>query len=169
MISGLAVYRPSAGWLIATQERVTVSPGDILRISINVPYKGPEYTFTLYGSIGTRGMLGFDEVLAATSPLECPDSPDTFTTVSGYVDIEIVSGLGGISDGQGYDIYVKIAEEPEITAEVDDVIDVVGAGGGGSDWTSMIGMVMMLGMMGLVMPMVTEGMGGEEAGLEIVD
>jgi hypothetical protein len=169
MISGLAVYRPTVGWLIAAQGKVTVSPGDILRISINVPYKGPAHTFSLYGSIGTRGMFGFDEVLSATNPLECPDSPDAFTTVSGYVDINIVSGLGGISDGQDYDIYVKIAEKPEVMTEIDNVIDVVGAGGGGADWTSMIGMVMMLGIMGMVMPMVTEGMGGEEAGLGIID
>jgi hypothetical protein len=162
MITGLQVFRPGAGWLVPLQEKVTLSHGDVLRVSINVPYKGPEYEFTLYGSIGQRGLLGFDEILVARASLPCPDSPDKFTTVSGDVDIEIIGagmlGIGGISPGTDYDLYVKIEEKPDVAAEIDDVIDIAGAAM--PDMTGMVGMAMMLVSLGLVIPMVTEGAAG---------
>ena len=159
MISSLQVFRPGMGWLLPLQEKVVLAPGEILRVSIAVPYKGPEYEFTLYGSIGQRGLLGFDEILVARASLPCPDSPDKFTTVTGDVDIEIIGagmlGIGGISSGTDYDLYVKIEEKPEVMAEIDDVIEI--AGDAFSGMTGMLGMVMMLGMMGMVMPMMSEG------------
>ncbi|MFC1994901.1 hypothetical protein ACFLVK_00650 [Chloroflexota bacterium] len=125
-----------------------------------MPYQGPEAEFTLYGSIGQRGLFGFDEILSARAALPCPDSPDSYTTVLGEIDIEIIGGgafgMGGISAGTGYDLYVKIEENPEVMAEIDDVIDVVGDGG--SDLTGMLGMMLPLMMLGMVMPMLTEGM-----------
>jgi len=165
MISALQVFRPGAGWLVPLQEKVALAPGDTLRVSIAVPYKGPAYEFTLYGSIGNRGALWFDEILSARASLPCPNSPEKFTTVTGDVDIEIIGagwfGLGGISSGTDYDLYVKIEEKPEVMAEIDDVIDITG--GGMADMTGMFGMVMMLMMLGMVMPMVTEGMAEEGA------
>lgn len=161
MITSLEVFRPGLGWLVPLQgqEKVILAPGDTLRVSIAVPYKGPEHEFTLYASIGQRGLLGFDEILVARAPLPCPHSPDKFTTVTGDVDIEIVGsgwfGMGGISAGTDYDLYVKIEEKPEVMAEIDDVIDIVG--GALPDVTGMFGVVMMLGMLGMVVPMVTEG------------
>ena len=159
MITGLQVFRAGVGWLLAEPEKVTLAPGDTLRVSVAVPYKGPAYEFTLYGSIGQRGLLGFDEILVARAPLPCPDSPDKFTTVTGDVDIEIVGagwfGMGGISAGTDYDLYVKIEEKPEVMAEIDDVIDIVG--GAVPDVAGMFGVVMMLGMLGTAMPVVTEG------------
>lgn len=160
MISGLQVFRPGAGWLLPLQEKVVLSPGDTLRVNVAVPYKGLEDEFTLYASIGNRGSFGFDEILAARAPLACPDSPDTFISVTGYVDIEIIGsgwfGIGGISAGNDYDLYVKIEEKPDVMTEVDNVIDI--AGGGMSDMTGMLGMIMPIMMLGMVMPMVGEGM-----------
>ena len=160
MISGLDVFRPGTGWLVPLQDKVALTAGDVLRVSIAVPYRGPEHEFTLYGSIGQRGLFGFDEILSARASLPCPDSPDTYTTVTGEVDIEIVGagigGIGGISAGNDYDLYVKIEEKPEIMAEIDDVIDV--AGTAMPDMTSMLGMMLPIMMLGMVMPMVTEGM-----------
>ena len=161
MITGLEVIRPGMTWLLPLEggEKVMLAAGDVLRVSVAVPYKGPAHEFTLYGSIGQRGLFGFDEILSARAPLPCPNSPEKFTTVTGAVDIEIVGagwfGLGGISAGNDYDLYVKIEEKPEVCAEIDDVIDI--AGGGMADMTGMFGMVMMLGLMGMVMPMITEG------------
>ena len=136
-----------------------MAPGDVLRVSVAVPYKGPAHEFTLYGSIGQKGSFGFDEILVARAPLPCPNSPEKFTTVTGDVDIEIVGagflGLGGISTGTDYDLYVKIEEKPEVYAEIDDVIDIIG--GVMPDMTGMLGMMTMLMMLGMVMPMVTEG------------
>jgi len=100
----------------------------------------------------------FGQISRASLP--CPDSPDTYTTVTGEVDIEIVgagiAGIGGISAGNDYDLYVKIEEKPEIMAEIDDVIDITGTAM--PDMTSMLGMMLPIMMLGMVMPMVTEGM-----------
>ena len=160
MISGLDVYRPGTGWLVPLQDKVILAPGDILRVSVAVPYRGPEAEFTLYGSIGQRGLFGFDEILSARAPLSCPDSPETYTTVTGEVDIEIVgagfAGIGGISAGNDYDLYVKVEEKPEVWVGIDNIIDIAGESGS-SDLTGVLGMIMPLMMMGMIMPMVTEG------------
>ena len=160
MISGMDVYRPGTGWLVPLQDKLVLAPGDILRLTIAVPYRGPEAEFTLYGSIGQRGLFGFDEILSARAPLLCPESPETYTTVTGELDIEVVgagiAGIGGISAGNDYDLYVKVEEKPEVMAEIDDVIDI--AGSSVTDMTGMLGMIMPLMMLGMVMPMVTEGM-----------
>jgi len=159
MISALQVFRPGVGWIMPLEEKVSLVPGDVLRVSVAVPYKGPAHEFTLYGSIGSRGLLWFDEILSARASLPCPDSPEKYTTVIGDLDIEIIGsglfGVGGISSGNDYDLYVKIEEQPEVTAEIDDIINI--AGGNGSDMTGMLGMMMPLMMLGMVMPMVTEG------------
>jgi len=160
MISALQVFRPGVGWLLPLQEKLALSPGDVLRVSIAVPYKGPEHEFTLYASIGNRGALWFDEILVAKATLPCPNSSEKYTTVAGEVDIEIIgagfAGIGGISAGNDYDFYVKIEEKPEVMAEIDDIIDI--AGGISPDMTGMLSMMLPLMMLGMVMPMVGEGM-----------
>lgn len=160
MISSLEVFRPGMGWLVPLQEKVMLVPGDVLKVNVTVPYKGPEAEFTLYGSIGQKGFLGFDEILVARALLPCPDSLDKYTTVTGDVDIEIVGaglvGMGGISMGTDYDLYVKIEEKPEVAAEIDDVIDI--AGEAFPDMSGMIGMMLPILMLGMMMPMVSEGM-----------
>ena len=155
MISGMDVYRPGTGWLMPLQDKLVLAPGDILRLTVAVPYRGPEAEFTLYGSIGQRGLFGFDEILSARAPLLCQDSPETYTTVTGELDIEVVgagiAGIGGISAGNDYDIYVKVEEKPDVMAEIDDVIDI--AGSTASDMTGMLGMIMPIMMLGMVMPL----------------
>ena len=167
-VTGLQVFRPGYGWiLLGDEEKRILAAGDILRVSIAVPYKGPAQEFTLYGSIGNRNVLipvlnigWFDEILVARAPLSCPESPNIFTTVEGSMDIEIIGagwfGLGGISPGTDYDLYVKIEEHPSIMDEVDDCIDIVGAAI--PDWMGAFMMMIPLMGMGLVLPMVTEGM-----------
>ena len=112
MISGLDVFRPGTGWLVPLEDRLTLMAGDVLRVSVAVPYRGPAYEFTRYGSIGQRGFFGFDEILSARATLSCPDSPEKYTTVTGELDIEIIgagmAGIGGISGGNDYDLYAKI-------------------------------------------------------------
>ena len=160
MISSLQVFRPGVGWIIPLEEKLTLAPGDTLRVSVAVPYRGSEREFTLYGSIGSRGLLWFDEILSARASLPCPDSPEKFTTVIGDLDIEIIGsgwfGVGGISAGNDYDLYVKIEEQPDIITEIDDVINI--AGETTSDMTSILGMMLPIMMLSMVMPMVGEGM-----------
>lgn len=164
MIGSLQVFRPGAGWLVPLQDKVVLAPGDVLRVSVAVPYRGPEAEFTLYGAIGRRGALSFDEVLAGRANLSCADSPETFVTVLGAVDIEISGsgwfGIGGISAGTDYDLYVKIEERPDVFAEIDNVIDIAGDSSGAPDMSGMLAMMMPLLMLGMIMPMV----GGEESG-----
>jgi len=63
--------------------------------------------------MGQRGFFGFDEILSARAKLSCPNSPDKYTTVTGDLDIEIIgagiAGIGGISGGNDYDLYVPPA------------------------------------------------------------
>jgi len=159
MISSLQVFRPGVGWIVPLEEKLTLAPGDTLRVSVAVPYRGPEREFTLYGSIGSRGLLWFDEILSARASLPCPDSPEKFTTVIGYVDIEIIGsgwfGLGGISPGNDYDLYVKIEEQPDVISEIDNIINIVGENT--SDMTGMLGMMLPIMMLGMVVPMIGEG------------
>jgi hypothetical protein len=170
MISGLQVYRPGIGWLVPLEEKVVLAPGDVLRVSVAVPYRGPERTFTLYGSIGQRGLFGFDEILVGRADLPCPESPEKYTSVTGEVDIEVIEsgwfGIGGIAAGTDYDLYMKIEEQPDVSAEIDDVIDIAGSGGIG-DMSGMLMMIFPLMMLGMVMPMVTEDFAEEgEASVE---
>ena len=142
----------------------------MLRVSVAVPYRGPERTFTLYSSIGQRGLFGFDEILVGRADIVCPESPEKYVTVTGEVDIEVVAsgwfGIGGISAGTDYDLYLKIEEQPDVWAEIDDVIDIASSGSTG-DISGMLGMMLPLLMMGMIMPMVTEGFAEEgEAGVE---
>ena len=159
MISSLQVFRPGVGWIMPLEEKLTLAPGDTLRVSVAVPYKGPEREFTLYGSIGSRGMPWFDEALSARTSLPCPDSPDKFTTVIGDLDIEIIGsgwfGVGGISPGNDYDLYVKIEEQSDVIAEIDNVINI--AGEAASDMTGVLGMMLPIMMLGMVVPMIGEG------------
>lgn len=159
MISDLQVFRPGVGWIIPLEEKVTLSPGDVLRVSIAVPYKGPEQEFTLYGSIGQRGLFGFDEIISARASLPCPDSPEKFVTVTGDLDIEIIGsgwfGLGGISPGNDYDLYVKIEEQPDVVTEIDNVINI--AGEITSNMTGMLGIMLPIMMLGMVAPIISEG------------
>ena len=167
MISGLQVYRPGTGWLFPLQDKVILAPGDVLRVNVAVPYRGPERTFTLYGSIGQRGLFGFDEILVGRADLPCPESPEKYITVTGEVDIEVVAsgwfGIGGISAGTDYDLYVKIEEQSDVSAEIDDIIDI--AGGDTGDLSGMLGMMLPIIMLAMVIPMVSEGMEEGDQGI----
>ena len=160
MISALQVFRPGVGWIVPLEDKLTLAPGDVLRVSVAVPYRGPEREFTLYGSIGARGAPWFDEILSARAYVPCPDSPEKFTTVIGDLDIEIIGsglfGVGGISAGNDYDLYVKIEEQPDVIIEIDDIINI--AGSTAPDMSSMLGMMLPIMMLGMVMPLVGEGM-----------
>jgi len=176
-MAGLQVFRPGYGLLpLAEGEKVTLANGDTLRVSVSMQYRGPEQDLTLYGAVGTRvGALieEFDEALVGEGTLSCPRS-DTFTPVSGSVDIPIVVNWDAVSapfvgyqnmlpPGEDYDLYVKIKEHPSIRDELDDIIDLSEEGAGGTppppSPIELIGPLLVLVLMVSMMSMMTRGLG----------
>jgi hypothetical protein len=160
MISQLQVISRGYWYPLAEGERVALGNGDILRINVHVPYKGPAQQWTLNGSIGQyRGILGFDPILEGRALLDCPESLHTFIVVEGSVDIEIVVagmlGIGGISPGTGYSIRVKVEEYDKAVDEIEGVVDI--AGTEAPDMSGMVMMMFPLMMLGMVAPLM-EGM-----------
>jgi len=164
-MAGLQVFRPGYGLLpLAEGEKVTLANGDTLRVSVSMQYRGPEQDLTLYGAVGTR---------VGEGTLSCPRS-DTFTPVSGSVDIPIVVNWDAVSapfvgyqnmlpPGEDYDLYVKIKEHPSIRDELDDIIDLSEEGAGGTppppSPIELIGPLLVLVLMVSMMSMMTRGLG----------
>ena len=160
-IYGLQAMGP---WVLLAvpPEKVTLQPGQTLRVhlSFNYKYQAVEpITVTLHGFIGTRQADGtFRSVADGT--VEVGLAPSTeFTPWEGAVDVPTSGGLLGIgaTPAGTYDLLVRLDEFPDISAEVSGAIDVVT---GAADMSGMMGMVMMLVMLGMVAPMVTEGAAG---------
>jgi len=163
-IYGLQVMDP---WVLLAvpPEKVTLQPGQTLRVhmSFNYKYRGAEsVTITLHGFIGTRHADGtFRSV--ADGAVEVALAPSTeFTPWEGVVDIPTSGGLWGIgaTPTGTYDLLVRLDEFPEVSAEVSSAVDIVS---GGADMSGMMGMVMMLMMLGMVVPMVSGGIAEEGA------
>jgi len=125
-ITGIEVIKrnPAVAIGVVTGEKIELTYGDTLRVNVSFDYRGLAGSATLYGSIGSRGFLGFNEILHNDASVDLPESPTEFTPCQASVDIPITSE---ISPGTDYDLYVKLLEYPEAgMPEVDDVIDIVG-------------------------------------------
>lgn len=130
---------------------VELAIGDILRVVITFGYRGPAQRLTLYATIGSLGIFGFDEIISVQRPLDLPASLDSFTTCNESVDIPITDA---ISPGTGYDLMAKISEyQSQTEVRVADVINIAGGTSMWSGITSMMVMAMMMSMMGQFMPM----------------
>ncbi len=104
-------------------QKIDLTYGEMLRISVSADYQGLAGKATLYGAIGVRGLV-FNEKLAGQEEFNLPDSPAGFSPCAATVDIVVTSD---ISPGTDYDIYCKILEYPEAgLPEVDNVINIVG-------------------------------------------
>jgi len=126
-ITGVEVIRrnPSMAVIgVVAGEKIELTYGDTIKVNVQFEYRGLAETVTLYGAIGNRGLLGFDEILHNEVSIVLPESPTDFTLCQRSVDIPITSD---ISPGTDYDLYCKLLEYPEAgMPEVDDVIDIVG-------------------------------------------
>lgn len=125
-ITGIEVIRrnPDVAIGVVAGEKIELTFGETLRVNVSFDYRGLAGSATLYGAIGNRSFLGFDEILAGEQSIDLPESPADFTPRVASVDIPITSE---ISVGTDYDLYVKLLEYSEAgMPEVDDVIDVVG-------------------------------------------
>ena len=85
---------------IAAEQNVELTYGDTLRVNISLEYRGSAQTVTLYGAIGVRAPLSFEEKVFGEATLQLPNSPTSFSPVSGSVDIPITAD---ISPGTDYD------------------------------------------------------------------
>lgn len=113
----------SVGVAALPGEVLTILGGETVRVTATIEYRGPASPVTLYGAIGNRGAITFDEVWSATAPaLNLPESVDW---VQHTLSVDIVTD----GDHPGlFDLYVKLLETgapgmPELA----DCIQVVGA------------------------------------------
>ena len=108
----------------APGESIELTYGDKLRVNTAFEYKGLGQKATLYGAIGTKGMFGFDEVVAGEADVNLPDSLTESTPVQASVDIPITADIDPKPD---YDLYCKIKEFPEAgMPEIKDIITITG-------------------------------------------
>jgi len=124
-IIGIEVIRanPVTETEVIPGQKIDLTYGDRLRISVSMDYQGLASKATLYGAIGNRGLV-FTEKLSGQGEFNLPASPTDFSAVAATVDITVTSD---ISPGTDYDIYCKILEYPEAgLPEVDNVINIVG-------------------------------------------
>ena len=104
-------------------EKVELTYGQSLLVDVSCDYRGSAQKVTLYGAIGNRGLVQFDEKVAGEAEVDLLDSPE-FTPCPASVKIPITAD---IDPGTDYDLYCKIKEYPGAgMPEVDDVIDIVG-------------------------------------------
>ncbi len=125
-ITGIKVIRNNSGVAIDVLpgERIELTYGDTLKVNISFDYRGLAVPATLYGAIGNRGWISFDEIFNGEQTFELPESRTDFTPVVASVEIPITFD---IDPGTDYDLYVKIKEYSEAGyPEVDDIIDIVG-------------------------------------------
>ena len=123
-VTGIEVIRGNRAVGVVAGEKIELTYGDTLRVTTAFDFRGPAGRATLYGAIGKRGAISFDEILMGEVSIELPESPVEFTTYQRSVDIPITSS---ISPGTDYDLYCKIKENLEAgLPEVNDVIDIVG-------------------------------------------
>ena len=108
---------------VPTGQKLTITRGDIVRVTVQFSYRGTAISCTLYSSIGQVALGIFDEIAAASKAITIPASLD-FATYEAFVDINTAP----ISPKANYDIYAKISEYTgQAYNGILDVIDVVGA------------------------------------------
>jgi len=120
---GVAVANPGIAVGVIIGERIELTYGERLRVNTSFDYRGSAQKVTLYGAIGNRGLIEFNEKVAGEAEIDLPDSPE-FTPCTASVDIGITSDIKPATD---YDLYVKIKEYPGAgMPEVGNVITITG-------------------------------------------
>ena len=103
-------------------QKLTITQGDIVRVTVQFNYRGKNISCTLYSSIGQIAFGIFDQIAEASKALTLPASID-FVAYEAFVDIDTTP----ISPKADYDIYAKISEyKGQAYHEIPNVIDVVG-------------------------------------------
>jgi len=119
----VALAEALMGIAVPAGEKLTVMPGDTVRVWLSVDYRGPAIDGAVWAAIG-RQNLGFAEDFTGSVPVHFDPSFD-WVTYPIAVDIPIWN-----RPGSDYDIYAKImgVPGPDIFTDVLlNVIDVIGA------------------------------------------
>ena len=109
---------------VAPPGKLELTYGNTMRLSVHFEYRGPAMPVTLYGSIGKKGLIYFDEIIVCEHVFDLPASNMDFSPVDASVDIPIGSGIDA---GTNYDLMAKVKEySGQTETRVLDVIDIVG-------------------------------------------
>lgn len=105
-------------------ERITVAPGDIVRVRASIDYMGPRLDDIFYAAIGNRFIV-FDEIWVGESPVLFGLSYDWVTYLL-RADIPITEiGVAPWTPGV-FDLYVKLINNPGAgMPELSNVIEVL--------------------------------------------
>lgn len=120
---GIEVVRQGIGIAVPAGQKLTIMQGDVVRMHVAFDYRGTAISCTLRCSIGSRGILGFDEIAYGQAIVNVAESFDLLPYVAS-ADID----TSPVSPGADYDIEAKIEEYVAQTlVGIDNVIDVIGA------------------------------------------
>lgn len=113
----LGVYSlvSTTSWVPAPMGTINVEYGDILRITAAFTYRGPAFSGILYGTIGWKHLLTFDEVIAETNTFTLLETPSPLPKTA-MVDVPVTTALvagniysicAKIMDANGHDIVIS--------------------------------------------------------------
>jgi len=105
-------------------EKLTVAPGDSVRVRASIDYMGPRLDDTFYAAIGNRFII-FDEIWVGHIPVSFALSYDWVTYLLS-VDIPITEiGLAPWTPGD-FDLYIKLVNNPGAgVPELSNVIEIL--------------------------------------------
>ena len=108
---------------VAPGTKLTVVPGEKIRLTATIQHLGPAVTATFYAALGNRGSLGFDEWRVGQTSVSFNQD-----TVWNTYPMSVVIDTTGLNTNTSCDLYCKLAEYPGAgMPEVDNVIDIAGA------------------------------------------
>lgn len=112
--------------LAAPPEVLTVSPGNVIRVTSEWDYTGPAASGKIYTALWRRTAIDpHDEIAHGEKSFTIPDSPPPGQHITGYVDITVPSGFSGM-----FGLYTKLAGVPGpdiFSPYYENVIEIVGA------------------------------------------
>lgn len=116
----------SVGVGVLAGDILTVMPGDTVVVNAEIDFRGPALDDQFYAAIGTRGIIGFDEIwVSGLIPVHFDQSFDwvRYSLVANVLITEIA--LFPWTPGD-FDLYVKLNGHPEAGyPELADVIRVM--------------------------------------------
>ena len=94
--------------LVSPGSKLTVDPGDQIRVNVQFGYRGPAWRETLYSALYVRQWWGIDEVSdgAGASSVDIPETPEK-VNIAAYVLVPVPN-----RPGETFGIYAKLGNIP---------------------------------------------------------